>query len=237
MLFVGDDWAEDHHDVELMNPTGKRVARARLPEGVDGIARFHALVAEHSGTDTPAADVGAGIETDRGPWVAALIAAGYSVFAVNPLQAARYRQRHAVSGAKSDPADAHVLAGIANAYHSSRPWPTRSDRDGRTIMDTGDSFQRGLPDWHELSAAIRHLTGDKPGDHLITRWMRALAQLHRTRHISPDRAIEIDRRRWYCGRCGGCFVPETKWPDTLPARRLMAPRDYQQRLWRIAGFR
>lgn len=51
-----------------------------------------------------------GIETDRGPWVAALIAAGYSVFAVNPLQAARYRERHTVSGAKSDPTDAHVLA-------------------------------------------------------------------------------------------------------------------------------
>ncbi|MGY5309550.1 IS110 family RNA-guided transposase [Nocardia gipuzkoensis] len=122
MLFVGDDWAEDHHDVELMNPAGKRMARARLPEGVDGIARFHALVAEHSGTDTDAADVVVGIETDRGPWVAALIAAGYSVFAVNPLQAARYRQRHAVSGAKSDPADAHVLADMVRTdSHQLRP--------------------------------------------------------------------------------------------------------------------
>ncbi|MEU2030803.1 IS110 family transposase [Nocardia amamiensis] len=122
MLFVGDDWAEDHHDVELMNPAGKRVARARLPEGVDGIARFHALIAEHSGTDTPAAGVVVGIETDRGPWVAALIAAGYSVFAVNPLQAARYRERHAVSGAKSDPADAHVLADMVRTdSHQLRP--------------------------------------------------------------------------------------------------------------------
>ncbi|WP_067479304.1 IS110 family transposase [Nocardia amamiensis] len=122
MLFVGDDWAEDHHDVELMNPAGKRMARARLPEGVDGIARFHALIAEHSGTDTHAADVVVGIETDRGPWVAALIAAGYSVFAVNPLQAARYRQRHAVSGAKSDPADAHVLADVVRTdSHQLRP--------------------------------------------------------------------------------------------------------------------
>src|SRR6266568_1134593 len=50
-----------------------------------------------------------GIETDRGPWVQALIAAGYTVFAVNPLQAARYRERLGVSGAKSDAADAHML--------------------------------------------------------------------------------------------------------------------------------
>ena len=44
----------------------------------------------------------AGIETDRGPWVAALAAAGYAVYAVNPLQASRYRERHGVSGAKSE---------------------------------------------------------------------------------------------------------------------------------------
>lgn len=120
MLFVGDDWAQDHHDVELMNAAGKRLARARLPEGVDGIARFHALVAEHLAAD--ADEVVIGIETDRGPWVAALIAAGYSVFAVNPLQAARYRDRHAVSGAKSDPADAHVLADMVRTdSHQLRP--------------------------------------------------------------------------------------------------------------------
>ena len=51
-----------------------------------------------------------GIETDRGPWVRALVAAGYRVFAVNPLQASRFRQRRSVSGAKSDAADAHTLA-------------------------------------------------------------------------------------------------------------------------------
>jgi transposase len=122
VLFIGDDWAQDHHDVELMNSAGKRLARARLPEGVDGIARFHALVAEHLGDDADAEQVLIGIETDRGPWVAALIATGYSVFAVNPLQAARYRERHTVSGAKSDPADAHVLADMVRTdSHQLRP--------------------------------------------------------------------------------------------------------------------
>jgi hypothetical protein len=32
-----------------------------------------------------------GIETDRGQWVQALIAAGYEVFAINPMSVARYR--------------------------------------------------------------------------------------------------------------------------------------------------
>jgi transposase len=110
LLYVGDDWAEDHHDVELMDQTGRKLAKARLPEGVAGIARLHAMIAEQLGEDTDEADVLVGIETERGPWVAALLAAGYTVYAVNPLQAARYRERHSVSGAKSDPADAHTLA-------------------------------------------------------------------------------------------------------------------------------
>ena len=105
MLFVGDDWAEDHHDVEIQDESGRRLAKARLPEGVAGMARLHALLGEHLGRRRDAAgteQVAVGIETDRGPWVRALVAAGYQVFAVNPLQAARFRQRHSVSGAKSD---------------------------------------------------------------------------------------------------------------------------------------
>jgi transposase len=111
LLLVGDDWAEDHHDVELMDAGGRRLAKARLPEGVTGMARLHALIAEHSGdADVEDVRVRVGIETDRGPWVAALVAAGYEVFAVNPLSVARFRDRHQVSGAKSDAGDAHVLA-------------------------------------------------------------------------------------------------------------------------------
>lgn len=110
MLFVGDDWAEAHHDVELMDATGRRLAKARLPEGVAGMARLHAMIGEQLGDDADEVEVVVGIETDRGPWVQALIAAGYTVFAVNPLSVARYRERHGVSGAKSDAADARTLA-------------------------------------------------------------------------------------------------------------------------------
>jgi hypothetical protein len=109
-LFAGDDWAEDHHDVEVMNEAGRVLAKRRLPEGVAGMARLHELVGEHLGEDTDGAEVVVGIETDHGPWVTALAAAGYVVFAVNPLQASRYRERHGVSGAKSDTGDAHMLA-------------------------------------------------------------------------------------------------------------------------------
>jgi len=124
-LFAGDDWAEDHHDVELMDADGRRLAKARLPEGVAGLARLHAMIGGQLGEDADEDDAGQvaiGIETDRGPWVAALIAAGYTVFAINPLQASRYRERHGVSGAKSDAADAHVLADMVRTdSHQLRP--------------------------------------------------------------------------------------------------------------------
>jgi hypothetical protein len=84
MIFVGDDWAEDHHDIEVMDQEGATLVRRRLPEGVEGVAALHALIAEH------AAEVAVGIETDQGMWVASLVAAGYEVYAVNPMVAARY---------------------------------------------------------------------------------------------------------------------------------------------------
>ena len=108
-LFVGDDWAEDYHDLELMDEQGRVLARRRLPEGVAGMARLHALIGEQLGEDTDDSEVVIGTGTDRGPWVAALVAAGYTVYGVNPLQASRYRERHGVSGAKSDTGDSHML--------------------------------------------------------------------------------------------------------------------------------
>jgi transposase len=109
-LFVGDDWAEDHHDVEVMDAAGTVLAKRRLAEGVAGIAQLHELIGRYLPDEAQDAEVVVGIETDRGPWAAALAAAGYTVFAVNPLQASRFRERHGVSGAKSDGGDAHMLA-------------------------------------------------------------------------------------------------------------------------------
>jgi hypothetical protein len=110
-LFAGDDWAEDHHDIEVMDGAGTVLARRRLAEGPAGMAQLHALIGGFVPEEDPdSTEVVIGIETDRGPWVAALVAAGYTVFPVNPLQASRYRERHGVSGAKSDAGDAHMLA-------------------------------------------------------------------------------------------------------------------------------
>lgn len=125
MICVGVDWAEAHHDVYLEDDDGRRLGGGRLPEGVDGIARFHDLVGAH--VDDPS-QVVIGIETDRGLFVAALVAAGYLVFAVNPMSSSRYRDRHSTSGAKSDPGDAKVLADMVRTdRHNHRPVSADSD--------------------------------------------------------------------------------------------------------------
>jgi transposase len=118
-VFVGHDWAEAHHDVHVEDETGRRLAKARLPEGVEGVARFHELLA---GLVDEPGEVTIATETDRGLFVGALIAAGYTVLAVNPMSTSRYRERHSTSGAKSDPGDAFVLAELARTdAHNHRP--------------------------------------------------------------------------------------------------------------------
>ena len=124
-IFVGDDWAEAHHDVHVMDSDGVRLAGRRLPEGLGGIGGFHDLMAGHASDPS---GVVVGIETDRGLWVEALVAAGYRVYAINPMSVARYRDRHGVSGAKSDAGDAKLLADLVRTdSHNHRPVSGDSD--------------------------------------------------------------------------------------------------------------
>lgn len=125
MIFVGDDWSEAHHDIHVMDGEGQRLASRRLPEGLDGIRELHGLV---GGLVDDPGEVVVGIETDRGLWVTALVAAGYRVYAINPMSVSRYRDRHGVSGAKSDAGDAKVLADLIRTdQHNHRPIAGDSD--------------------------------------------------------------------------------------------------------------
>lgn len=128
-LFVGVDWAEEHHDVCVIDADGKVRAKGRVSNDLAGIAKLHDVIAGAVGDDVddePVVTVG--IETDRGLLVRALVAAGYRVLAVNPLAVDRYRDRHRVSGAKSDPGDARVLADMVRTdAHQHRPVAADSD--------------------------------------------------------------------------------------------------------------
>ena len=109
MIFVGVDWAEAHHDICVLDEAGVILARKRIPDTLAGVRTLHELLGDHA--EEPE-DVIVGIEKDRGLLVAAMLGAHYRVFAINPLSAARYRERHVTSGSKSDPGDAKVLADL-----------------------------------------------------------------------------------------------------------------------------
>jgi hypothetical protein len=109
-LCCGIDWATDHHDVAVLDDNGRVVARGRVSNDAAGFSQLLTLLAEAGDNATQAIPVG--IETGRGLWVAALRETGRVVYPINPLAASRYRARHTVSGAKSDAADAVLLANI-----------------------------------------------------------------------------------------------------------------------------
>ena len=119
-----------HHDVVVQDEAGQTLARRRLPEGADGIARFHELAAAHFGGDgePDPAQVVVVIETERGPWVKALAATGYRVYPVNPRQARRHRETVSNSGKKDDFFDAACLAGMGRTRrHQLRELAAGSD--------------------------------------------------------------------------------------------------------------
>lgn len=119
MVFVGIDLAEAHHDVCVVDEVGSVLGKRRVPEGLEGVRQIHELVGAHA--EQPE-QVVVGIETDRGLLIGALVAAGYQIYAINPLSVSRYRERHVTSRAKSDPADAKVLADLVRTdRHNHRP--------------------------------------------------------------------------------------------------------------------
>jgi transposase len=125
-LTCGIDWADDHHDVAVVDVVGAVVAERRItndPRGFADLVELLATCGEHPGGLTPVA-----IESSKGLFVAALVASGRQVFAINPLATSRYRDRHRSSRAKSDAVDAIVLANILRTdRHQHRPLPSDSD--------------------------------------------------------------------------------------------------------------
>lgn len=126
MIFVGVDWAEAHNDVAVMDEAGAVLGRGRFGVGVSGLAQLHGLIADHA--EEPD-QVMLGIEVDRGLLVDSLVGAGYRVYGLNPLAVSRYRDRHTTSKAKSDGADAKLLADLVRTdHHNHRPLAGDSDQ-------------------------------------------------------------------------------------------------------------
>lgn len=152
MICVGIDWAEAHNDVVVMNPDGRVLARRRCPAGVRGIGELHELVGEHA---SEPGQVVVGIEVDHGLLVDALMGAGYALYAVNPLAASRYRERHTTSGAKSDAGDAKVLADLVRTDRQNHRRLVGSSEHLRAIRHLARAHQGLIWTRRDLVNALR----------------------------------------------------------------------------------
>ncbi|WP_119581014.1 IS110 family RNA-guided transposase [Streptomyces europaeiscabiei] len=126
MIYCGIDWAERTHDVALVDDSGQLLAKRHITDDATGYKVLLDLLADHG--DTEESPIPVALETSRGLLVAVLRTGKRQVFAINPMAAARYRDRHSVSRKKSDPGDALVLANVLRTdMHAHRPLPQDSD--------------------------------------------------------------------------------------------------------------
>jgi transposase len=161
-VFCGIDWAEDHHDIALVDRDGQLLARRRISDDAAGLAQLLALLAEHG--DTPDDLIPVAIETPRGLLTACLRATGRQVYPINPMAVARYRDRHTISGGKSDHGDAVILANVLRTdRHAHRPLPADSEL-AQAIAVLARAQQDAVWDRTTAHNKLRsHLRGYFPG--------------------------------------------------------------------------
>lgn len=172
LLYCGIDWAETHHDVAVVDAEGNQLVKRRISDDVSGFTELRLLlervIGQHGGgapvmaVDEPVDIVGSveiAIETDRGLLVAALRAAGFRVWAINPKAVDRYRDRYASSRAKSDPGDALVLANILRTdAHAHRVLPEDTDLAGAVCVLArihADLIRRRLAEANAIRSLLR----------------------------------------------------------------------------------
>jgi len=105
--YVGIDWATQSHCVCLLDAEGKPIGQRDFAHGGAGLAELCDWLLEK--TQAAPERIAVAIETPHGPVVEVLVERGFAVFAINPKQLDRFRDRFTVAGAKDDRRDAHVL--------------------------------------------------------------------------------------------------------------------------------
>ncbi len=201
MIFVGVDWSETYHDVEVLAEDGRRLKSLRISHGVEGVAKLQEVLAELTGEPT---DVVVAVESAHGLLVNALVGSGYAVYPINPRVAARYRERDSVAGVKSDRRDAAVLANLVRTdRHKHRPLVGDSEpaqeirararahlRAVRTLVRLRNQLRSLLLEFYP--AAARLLTAEELGDGLAV--LAVAPDPERGRRLSA-RQLEAALRR------------------------------------------
>jgi len=108
IYFAGVDWASEKHDVWLTDAGGKRLGMRTFAHSGEGLAQLCAWLTATSGAEP--GQIHVAIEVPHGPVVETLLERGFNVYAINPKQLDRFRDRFTLAGAKDDSRDAETLA-------------------------------------------------------------------------------------------------------------------------------
>ncbi len=179
--FVGIDWATQSHSVCLLDAEGRRVGEREFAHGGAGLTELRDWLLEK--TQAVPGQIAVAIETPHGPVVEMLLEHGFVVFAINPKQLDRFRDRFTVAGAKDDRRDAHVLGGSL-----------RTDREAFRQLATDHPVVIELREWSRITDELQQertrlsnrvrqqlwryypqaaeLTDDVPDDWFLALWQR-----------------------------------------------------------------
>ena len=128
-VYVGIDWADDHHDVHVTNDSAVALDSFKIIHSYEGIEKLKTRLGS---TSSKPEDIFVAIESHHGLLIYALLEAGYTVYPINPKAMDRYRDRYRMSSSKSDPQDAMVLANILRTdLHLYKPLPNEIAADAR----------------------------------------------------------------------------------------------------------
>jgi transposase len=128
--YVGVDWATEWHQVCLMDEQGKVLGERSFAHSGVGLNEMACWLLELTAGD--AARVAVSIEVPHGAVVETLLERGFAVYAINPKQLDRFRDRFTVAGAKDDRRDALVLA---DSLRTDRPCFRRLEVDAAAVIE------------------------------------------------------------------------------------------------------
>lgn len=133
-IYVGIDWADDHHDVHVTDDSAKMLDSFSIAHSVEGMEKLRTKLSKVSNN---AESILVAIESHHGLLIYSLLEAGYTIYPINPKSMDRYRDRYRMSSSKSDPIDAMVLANILRTdLHLYKPLPKETAEDARLRLLT-----------------------------------------------------------------------------------------------------
>jgi len=144
-FFAGVDWASQKHDVWLTDGTGERLGLRNFSHGGEGLKQLCDWLIAAS--EARPEDIHIAIEVPHGPVVETLLERGFHVYAINPKQLDRFRDRFTMAGAKDDSRDAETMASSL-----------RTDMRAFRRLGLSDAIIIELREWSRMA---EDLTGEK----------------------------------------------------------------------------